>query len=807
MNSYIHYTFISVTNALITLRFMFKTDIMDKQVLQQQLVSKNAMLERQLVFANALKEQQHVFENIIQEQGYFLDQIRQDFELQAKDLVLGAWLNRFSFPSTSVDAYCNGVVVVLSTSAASPIPDPSEQLGNKRHSHPNSIGCWAEKDWFIYCFVSVALLSYDDYVDRIKGHPFFMDAVDMMTYVEDLHNCIHLHTVLSSPHFDSLLNWNENSKMKKWKYYMRCIYAYKNSDYSGGVVEQGQAEPERRLIPSFGCGDTSWALGIDDHIKINERAFNGKLLIRLLTTKSKWPALLEKCNGEHEAKQFYELLSHAITSGVLAHDSFVSSKLRLRSLPHGLGFSRALFSQIQNPNVFACNFIFKAYSHSSSPQEALYLYNFIRRRFPHLLPDNYSFPFLFKACSRLQLPHKGQELHALTLILGLHDDVFVQNGLVSMYSACGLLESARKVFDLVPGLVRDVVSWNSVISGCLQRHRNWDALQVFEETLSDWSTRPDKVTLVSALTASARLGSLGLGRKIHGLVLGSGFALDVFLGSSLIDVYAKCGRMDDARKVFDRVPHRNVVSWTSMIAGYTQSSSFKDTIELFREMQLEGVEADAAMVACVISACGHSGALDHGRWVHTYCERSGIDMNMSGKNALIDMYSKCGDIERALEIFHGMSSRDVFTWTAMSTGLAMNGDSVRALEMFSQMEASSNIRRNEVTFLGVLSACSHGGFVEKGFRTYGNTELAEFAARNIENLEPRRFESRVLLSNLYASTSRWFDVNKLRKDCRWGSTPLDEACIGGNEKLIKLLEVARASQLLEFSAEYHLSIK
>lgn len=137
-------------------------------------------------------------------------------------------------------------------------------------------------------------------------------------------------------------------------------------------------------------------------------------------------------------------------------------------------------------------------------------------------------------------------------------------------------------------------------------------MPLFEEMLSDGSTRPDKVTLVSALTASARLGSLGLGRKIHGLVLGSGFALDVFLGSSLIDMYAKCGRMDDARKVFDRVPHRNVVSWTSMIAGYTQSSSFKDAIELFREMQL-GVEADAAMVACVISACGHSGALDHGR--------------------------------------------------------------------------------------------------------------------------------------------------------------------------------------------------
>lgn len=542
--------------------------------------------------------------------------------------------------------------------------------------------------------------------------------------------------------------------------------------------------------------------------------------MRLLARKSQWPIVLQNCKPENR-KQLNEIVSHAIVSGVLAHDSFISSKILLLSLPYALEFSRAIFSQIQNPNVFACNFMFKAYTNSPTPLETLSLYNLVRRRFSHVLPDNYSFPLLFKACGRALLPQKGQELHALTFVLGLHGDVFVQNGLISMYSACGQLQSARTVFDLVPVSVRDVVSWNSIVSGCLQSHRNGDALQVFVKMLADGSARPDAVTLVNALTACARMGSLDVGKKIHGLFLRSGFSLDVFLGSSLIDMYAKCGRMDDARKVFDGIGNRNVVSWTSMIAGYAQSHSFKDAIELFREMQLDGVEADAAMVACVIAACGNSGALDHGRWVHTYCQRSGIYMNLSVENALIDMYSKCGEIEKALEIFHDMSVRDVVTWTTMITGLAMNGDSVTALQLFSQMEVASDVRPNEVTFLGVLSACSHGGFVDKGFgyframseiynltprvehygcvvdllgranllneaerfirampiqpdviiwrsllfacRTFENLELAEFVARKIEELEPRKCESSVLLSHLYASASRWCDVNKMRK--------------------------------------------
>nr|POE50041.1 pentatricopeptide repeat-containing protein, chloroplastic [Quercus suber] len=160
----------------------------------------------------------------------------------------------------------------------------------------------------------------------------------------------------------------------------------------------------------------------------------------------------------------------------------------------------------------------------------------MRRRFG-LFPDRHSFPFLFKACARLSLSHKGQELHSLTFKLGLQHDVFVQNALLSMYSFCGLLHNSRQVFDEMPLSLRDVVSWNSMVSGYIQGRCHWDALKVFDEMLKcDVNTRPDEVTLINALTACARIGFLDMGRKIHGLLCPVEVNLDWTAGISSVFV-------------------------------------------------------------------------------------------------------------------------------------------------------------------------------------------------------------------------------------------------------------------------------
>ncbi|KAL7000858.1 hypothetical protein U1Q18_002008 [Sarracenia purpurea var. burkii] len=338
--------------------------------------------------------------------------------------------------------------------------------------------------------------------------------------------------------------------------------------------------------------------------------------------------------------------------------------------------------------------MFKAHSQSAFPLQALTLYNVMRGNI--ILPDKYTFPFVLKACGRLGLMEKGLEIHCSSAKLGFEFDVFVQNALISMYFQCGSVEFGQR-------------------SGCFD-----NALKVFGELLGDGGVRPDEVTVVGVLTACGKIGFLDLGTKIHGFSVVSGFILNVFLGSSLIDMYVKCGQLEAAQKVFHKIPEKNIVCWTSMIAGFVKSDLFQNAIDLFRKMQVAGVKADSQIIACVISACGHSGALHQGRWVHGYCERSHIELNLSVKNALIDMYAKCGDIEKALEIFHGLTERDVFSWTAMISGLAMNEQSEKALHFFSQMEMSSDVKPNDVTFLGVLSACSHGGFVDSSHPQLAN---------------------------------------------------------------------------------------
>ncbi|KAG0524306.1 hypothetical protein BDA96_07G199600 [Sorghum bicolor] len=388
-----------------------------------------------------------------------------------------------------------------------------------------------------------------------------------------------------------------------------------------------------------------------------------------------------------------------------------------------------------------------------------------------------------------------------------------------MYSSCSYPATARQVLDSAPQGACDTVSWNTIISGYLRGGMPNKALQAFGQMVKEQVTLDD-VTLLNALVASAKAGKVKVGRLCHSLVVVNGAGINCYMGSSLISMYAKCGLVEDARKVFHGMHERNVVCWTSMISGYTQLGKFKEAVNLFRDMQITGMKVDDGTIATVVSSCAQMGALDLGRYVHAYCDVHGLGKELSVKNSLIDMYSKCGDINKAHEIFCGLTKRDVFSWTAMIMGFTVNGLCSEALDLFAQMEGEGKVMPNEVTFLGVLTSCSHGGLVEQGFhhfqrmsmvyklapriehygcmvdllgrakllteaeqfiknmpiapdvvvwrsllfacRACGEVGLAEFVAERILELEPKKCAGHVLLSNVYATTSRWVDVNELR---------------------------------------------
>jgi pentatricopeptide repeat protein len=433
--------------------------------------------------------------------------------------------------------------------------------------------------------------------------------------------------------------------------------------------------------------------------------------------------------------------------------------------------------------------------------------------------DNYSLCAALSTAARLPSVVAGAQLHALSEKLGLGSDTFVLNNLINMYSTCSYPSAARSVLDSAPQGASDTVSWNTIIAGYVRGGLPNKALQAFSQ-MTKGQVRLDDVTLLNALVACAKTCSMEVGKLCHALLVINGFEVNCYMGSSLISMYAKCGLVEDARMVFDQMPERNVVCWTSMISGYTQLGKSKEAVKLFRDMQIAGMKPDDAAIATVVSSCGQMGALDLGRYVHAYCDVHGLGKDMSAKNSLIDMYSKCGDIKKAYEIFRGLVKRDEFSWTVMIMGFAVNGLSGEALDLFAQMEEEGEVMPTEITFLGVLTSCSHQGLVEQGYhhfhrmskiysiapkiehygcmvdllgraklfaeaqqfiedmpiapdvviwrsllfacRACGEVGIAEYVAERIQELEPNMCGENVLLSNVYATASRWVDASKLR---------------------------------------------
>ncbi|KAK8962876.1 Pentatricopeptide repeat-containing protein [Platanthera guangdongensis] len=397
---------------------------------------------------------------------------------------------------------------------------------------------------------------------------------------------------------------------------------------------------------------------------------------------------------------------------LLLLSSRISNPRHLRQLLCRAAVSGLHFN---NLHLHLLNSILHSLSLGPAPSLALSLFQLIHSQ--GLAIDDYTFTSALKAISRLSQPNTGAEIHSLVIKLGLEFDTFALNSLIHMYSSCGYIDIARRVLDLAPDSSRDVVSWNSMVSGYFHNELYAESARLFVQMV-DHSMTMDANTLVGALRSCAKIGALNLGSGIHSLVVTGGVNMDSYLGSSLISFYGKCGDIDNAQKMFDEmpVPERNAVCWTALISSYSQLNRFGKAIELFGKMQAErSVKPDDNAIASVLSSCAQLGALDQGRYIHAYCDSIGIGFGLSVKNALIDMYSKCGDIERALCVFRQLDRPDVFSWTTIISGLAMNGNSLGALELFSHMEASGLVAPNQVTFLGVLSACSHGGLIEQGY--------------------------------------------------------------------------------------------
>jgi pentatricopeptide repeat protein len=287
------------------------------------------------------------------------------------------------------------------------------------------------------------------------------------------------------------------------------------------------------------------------------------------------------------------------------------------------------------------------------------------------------------------------------------DDAFVKSALVDMYAKCGSLADARYVLDTVNA--RSLVSWNALIGGLAEHGSHGkEALECLEEMQSE-GTFPDAITYVCSLRACARL--VESGRKLHGEIAKDGLEADRYVGIALIDMYAKCGFLEEAREAFDELPSRDVVPWNALISGYVEHGLAQEAMACVQEMDDDDILLDAITTTCSFRACIITGAIERGRWIHSASIKRGLtDADPTVESASMEMYAKCGCIEEARAVFESAQDRSEVSWSALLWGYACRGESEPVFGLHEQM-LGQGMFPDSVSWLSLLTACSHDGLV------------------------------------------------------------------------------------------------
>ncbi|KAI9080778.1 hypothetical protein K1719_037291 [Acacia pycnantha] len=445
------------------------------------------------------------------------------------------------------------------------------------------------------------------------------------------------------------------------------------------------------------------------------------------------------------------------------------------------------------------------------PQNSLHVYGFEQ--------DYRNICELLLSTTRSRSVPKGLQLHAHIIKAGIQTIPLISHHLINLYSKSQLPLFARQVFEEVPR--KSSTTWSSVISSFAQNELPLLALDFFRRMLHS-GVRPDDHIFPSATKSCAYLSRCDVGQSVHCLVVKTGYDFDVFVGSSIVDMYAKCGEIRIARKMFDEMPEKNVVSWSGMIYGYTQMCEDDEALRLFKQALLEDVEVNDFTLSSVLRVCGSSTLLELGKQIHGLCFKTSFNSSSFVGSSLISLYSKCGVVEGAYRVFDEITIKNLGMWNAMLIACAQHAHTNKTFELFKRMERVG-MKPNFITFLCLLYACSHAGLVEKGqyyfqlmkdygikpgaqhyasmvdllgragkleeaaqmvqempmeptesvwgalltgCRIHGNTELASYVADRVFELGPVSAGLHVLLSNAYAAAGRWEEAARARKMLR-----------------------------------------
>ncbi|KAF5736501.1 pentatricopeptide repeat-containing protein [Tripterygium wilfordii] len=374
--------------------------------------------------------------------------------------------------------------------------------------------------------------------------------------------------------------------------------------------------------------------------------------------------------------------------------------------------AKKVFHQDLDKKIESWNAMISANVGNCCPLDALKLYNEMKSI--GLQPDTFTILNILSSTVMKGSYYFGRLVHAEMSKRPLQGNMAVQSALLTMYSKCESINDAISIFNMMKE--RDVIAWGSMISGFCQSCKFQEALDCFK-AMEVEGVKPDSDIMASIINACAGLEDVKLGCGIHAFVTKSGLELDIFVASSLVDMYSKCGFPELAGHLFSAMPHKNLVAWNSMILCYSRNGLPEFAIDLFPQIVQNGLYPDAVSFTSALVAVASIAALLKGRAMHAYLIRLNIPSDFQVESALIDMYIKCGCLTYAQNVFRNMSRRNLVTWNSMIAGYGYHGECIIAIRLFEEMK-DSGLDPDDVTFLSLLSSCNHAGLIEEGLSLF-----------------------------------------------------------------------------------------
>ncbi|KAK4279157.1 hypothetical protein QN277_016907 [Acacia crassicarpa] len=531
-------------------------------------------------------------------------------------------------------------------------------------------------------------------------------------------------------------------------------------------------------------------------------------------------------------------LKLGLTQELMVNNSLVDMYAKCNYLAE----AQILFDRNDNRNVVSWNSLIGGYSKEGDAYGTFDLLRKMQME-DEIVVNEVTVLNVLPACLDESQLGSLKELHGFAFRHGFQDDELVANNFVAAYSKCMSPTYAERVFHGIK--TKTVSSWNALIGGYAQNGFRTKALD-FYLLMTESGIDPDPFTIGSLLLACAHLKLLQYGKEIHGFMLRNGLELDEFVGISLLSVYIHCEKMLPAKLLFDRMEDKSVVSWNTMISGFSQNGLASEALDTFRQMLLNGNQPHEIAITGVLGACSQISALRLGKEVHSFVLKAHLTEDTYISCSLMDMYAKSGCMEQSRNIFDRLNEKNEASWNVLIAGYGIHGRGHEAIELFEMMQASG-CRPDSLTFIGLLMACSHSGLVTEGLkyhsqmqslygiepklehyacvvdmlgragqmnealklvnempeepdsriwssllsscRNYGDLDIGEEASRKLLELRPDKAESYVLLSNLYGALGKWDDVRKVRQRMKEIGLQKDAGCswieVGG--KVYKFL--------------------